>query len=98
MFETYRYIQNRFSVFFRRVAEIRRKSEELTDDSSPPIIQDGIVGTSSVSKSGHLIREAGSFEEMRILHIKSIRGKYKNKLPSSEDFARKKDDEILLEG
>ncbi len=64
--------------------------------------KDSVATTSSVPENEHLIgeniRKAKSWEEMRILHIRSIRGKYKNKLTSSEEFARKKTDEILLEG
>jgi len=33
-----------------------------------------------------------------VSHIKSLRGKYKDKLSSSVDFANKKKDEVLIEG
>lgn len=74
-----------------------QRSNILAENSNPCLMQDSIVNT-SISKSSHLTGEAGLYEEKRILHIKLLRGRYKNKLTPSEDFARKKTDEILLEG
>jgi antitoxin component of MazEF toxin-antitoxin module len=34
----------------------------------------------------------------RVSHIKALRGKYKDRLSSSTEFAQKKKDEILIEG
>lgn len=64
----------------------------------PSRMGNSINATSSASRSTHLMGEITSWEERRVTHIKALRGKYKNILSNSEEFAKKKIDEILLEG
>ena len=44
------------------------------------------------------IEQSKPVDAKQILNIKLLRGKYKNQLTPSSEFARKKIEEILLEG
>lgn len=51
----------------------------------------------SIPENRYVVKEVSS-ENMRLSHIKSLRGKYKSRLTSSEVFAENKIREIELEG
>lgn len=61
------------------------------------IVKGSMISVNTVSKSKHLIGEINNYEEMRISHIKALRGKYKDILTPSEEFAKLKTREIELE-
>jgi hypothetical protein len=67
-------------------------------NSSPSLVKGSLIDLLTVSKTQQVPGEIQSWEEMRLAKIKSIRGKYRNSLTPSSDFARIKLEEISLEG
>ena len=64
----------------------------------PPLLPYSVLGSPTVSRSEHLPGETHSWEEMRVAQIKSLRGKYRDSLTPSDEFAQQKQDEISREG
>ena len=54
-----------------------------------PIIHESVRSNSALSRCPHLSFEKQSWEEARVVKIRVLRGKYKNALTPSEEFASK---------
>ena len=67
-------------------------------NSTPSLLQESVITSPTVSKSGNLPGLAQSWEEVRIAKIKALRGRYRNALTDSEDFAQQKINELEIEG
>ncbi len=65
--------------------------------TGPKLIQPNMINSPTISKTQHLPGEAKTLREMRAMKIKALRGKYKNALTPSNDFARRKQLEIEIE-
>jgi len=62
-----------------------------------PIIHESVRTSSALSRSPHLPGERQSWEETRAARIRALRGKYRNALTPSEEFAREKNLELEME-
>lgn len=66
--------------------------------SNSQLIQSRLMEDTTSSQVDRLPGEVQSWQQVRVLRIKALRGKYKTVLPSSEEYARRKQQEIELEG
>ena len=62
-----------------------------------PIIHESVRTSSALSRCPHLPGERQSWEETRIAKIRALRGKYRNALTPSDEFAREKNLELEME-
>jgi len=70
---------------------------EYPVQQSLTLLRGSVLTCPTVSRSESLPGEAHSVEEVRIAQIKSLRGKYRDVLTPSDEFARQKEKEIDLE-
>ncbi len=68
------------------------------ENLSPMLVQNSIRTIPTTSKSLNLPGEAKNWQEMRVMKIKALRGKYRNFLTPTEEYAKAKQREIELEG
>ena len=62
-----------------------------------PIIHESVRSSSALSRCPHLPGERQGWEEARAAKIRALRGKYKNALTPSEEFASEKRLELEME-
>ncbi len=62
-----------------------------------PIVHESVRTSSALSRCSHLPGERQSWEETRAARIKALRGKYRNALTPSEEFALVKNLELEME-
>ncbi len=62
-----------------------------------PIIHESVRTSSALSRCPYLPGERQSWEETRAARIRALRGKYRNALTPSEEFAREKNLELEME-
>ena len=95
MFESPRYIQNSFSITMLATSSVATASIPVS--IAVPIIHESVRTSSALSRRSHLPGERQSWEETRAARIRALRGKYRNALTPSEEFAREKNLELEME-
>lgn len=66
--------------------------------STPSLVQGSVITESTSSKTAHFPGEARDCDEMRAMKIRALRGKYRDILTPSDQFAKNKQKEIDMEG
>lgn len=61
------------------------------------LLKGSIATNYSASRNESIPYEITSWEEIHVARIRALRGKYRDKLPSTEDFVLQKQKEIELE-
>jgi hypothetical protein len=69
----------------------------MAAESSTLVVR-GILRTSTASRPERLLGEVRSWDETKAARVRALRGKYRNALTPSDEFARQKTQEIFLEG
>ena len=68
------------------------------DSSTLNVVSDKNVEDVTSSKPNILVGELKTWEQMKAHKIRELRGKYRGKLSSSDEFAERKRQEIAIEG
>jgi hypothetical protein len=61
------------------------------------VFKESVISNPTASCSQNLLGAAKTWQEMRAAQISSLRGKYRHILTPSDEFARQKQEEIVLE-
>lgn len=69
----------------------------LADTEPIALLKDRLTSNPTASCSQHLLSVAETWRALRTAQIKALRGKYRHVLTPSDEFARKKQDEITQE-
>lgn len=90
------------SIVFIGILAVSASPNTLSPSFVEPIygwttVINGVLGNQHVSRPSRLPYEQQSWEEMRMLKIRSIRGKYASVPTSSEEFIRRKWEEMQRE-
>jgi hypothetical protein len=70
----------------------------VLSNASPQLVRGSMTFDITSSRSGYLPGETMSWKEVLAAKIKSIRGKYREVLTPSEEYAKRKTAELVLEG
>ena len=62
------------------------------------LVSRGVLQSPTVSRPERLIGEARSWTETKAARVRALRGKYRDALTPSDEFAKQKAQEIALEG
>jgi hypothetical protein len=62
------------------------------------LVTRGVLRSPTVSRPERLMGEARSWNETKAARVRALRGKYRDVLSPSDEFARQKAQEIVLEG
>lgn len=65
---------------------------------STTLVVRGVLRTSTASRPDRLLGEVRSWDEVKAARVRAVRGKYRNALMSSDEFAKQKAQEVYLEG
>lgn len=65
---------------------------------SPVLVASGVLRSPTASRPERLLGEVRSWSETKAAKIRALRGKYRDALTPSEEFAKQKAQEIALEG
>ena len=58
----------------------------------------GVLRTPTASRPERLLGEVRSWDETKAARVRALRGKYRNALTPSDEFAKQKAQEVSLEG